>query len=65
MIAILLMKIVHQGHTALLAWLASRLGAELEQALGDENKQGLDPTTIAIKVRIVMNYVCFESCWTS
>ena len=40
------------GHVSLLPWLAARLGPELESALSDENKQGLTPISLAIKVNI-------------
>ena len=38
------------GHAHLLPWLAARLGSELEPALTDENKQGLTPVVLAVKV---------------
>ena len=47
----LLHIVCRHGHVSLLSWLASRLGPELDNALGDENKQGLIPVTLAIKVR--------------
>ena len=47
----LLHIVCRHGHTSLLPWLASRLGPELDNALGDENKRGLIPVTLAIKVR--------------
>ena len=34
----------------ILPWLAARLGPELNPALSDENKQGLTPVVLAIKV---------------
>lgn len=43
--------VARHGHAAqLLPWLATRLGPELEPALADENKRGLTPATLAIKV---------------
>ena len=38
------------GHTPLLPLLTSRLGNELTGALSDENRKGLTPVQIAIKV---------------
>ena len=48
----LLHVVARYGHVSLLPWLASRLGPELESALSDENKQGLTPISLAIKVNI-------------
>ena len=39
------------GHTPLLPLLTSRFGSELTGALSDENRKGLTPVQIAIKVR--------------
>ena len=45
--------VARHGHVSLLPWLASRLGPELESSLSDENKQGLTPISLAIKVNIL------------
>ena len=43
--------VCRHGHASVLPWLAARLGPELDSALSDENKQGLTPIVLAIKVR--------------
>ena len=47
----LLHIVCRHGHASVLPWLAARLGPELDSALSDENKQGLTPIVLAIKVR--------------
>jgi hypothetical protein len=44
------------GHTPLLPLLTSRLGNELTGALSDENRKGLTPVQIAIKVNYLQKY---------
>ena len=46
----LLHVVSRHGLVLLLPWLAARLGPELNPALSDENKQGLTPVVLAIKV---------------
>ena len=46
----LLHVVSRHGLVLLLPWLAARLGPELNSALSDENKQGLSPVVLAIKV---------------
>ena len=46
----LLHVVTRHGLVLLLPWLAARLGPELNSALSDENKQGLTPVVLAIKV---------------
>ena len=59
----LLHVVARHGHVSLLPWLASRLGPELDNALGDENKQGLTPVTLAIKVRrLSIHEMCILVC---
>ena len=49
----LLHVVSRHGLVLLLPWLAARLGPELNSALSDENKQGLSPVVLAIKVGLV------------
>lgn len=42
------------GHVTILPWLAAKLGPELDSALSDENKQGLTPINLAIKVNSIV-----------
>ena len=46
------------GHTPLLPLLTSRFGNELTGALSDENRKGLTPVQIAIKVSKCVNNYC-------
>ena len=46
----LLHILCRHGHVTVLPWLAHTLGPELDSALSDENKQGLTPINLAIKV---------------
>ena len=43
------------GHTSLLPFLTSRFANELSGALNDENRMGLNPVQLAIKVNTVTN----------
>ena len=45
------------GHTPLLPLLTSRFGTELTGALSDENRKGLTPVQIAIKVSRQYNWI--------
>ncbi len=48
----LLHVVCSNGHTHLLPFLTSRFGSELTGALADENRKGLTPVQIAIKVSL-------------
>ena len=50
----LLHILCRHGHVTVLPWLAHTLGPELDSALSDENKQGLTPINLAIKVTQVL-----------
>ena len=50
----LLHVVSRHGLVLLLPWLAARLGPELNSALSDENKQGLSPVVLAIKVGLLL-----------
>ena len=53
----LLHVVSRHGLVLLLPWLAARLGPELNSALSDENKQGLTPVVLAIKVGLITGFL--------